>query len=202
MRGVPKCTAAAPRLAPNGWRETGAAEHFVQIYEREVDLMPALSDYLADGLLKDERALVVTTPARRIEVEQRLHAAGIHVATAQDERRLLLLDAQETLARIMIGGMPDAALFDVVIGSLVRQAGQHGRPVRAYGDMVAWLASAGRRRAALRLEELWNALAGQARFSLFCAYPAECFSQDGGADLLAEVCRAHTCVIPHGAFAA
>ena len=51
---------------------------------------------------------------------------------------LVLLDAEETLATFMVGGMPDAALFRRNLGTIIEQVlrGRENTVLRAYGEMV------------------------------------------------------------------
>jgi hypothetical protein len=58
--------------------------------------------------------------------------------------------------------------------------------------MVAVLWSQGKHRAAIRLEELWNALAQQQEFSLLCGYPSSAVEQPELSSSLAEVCACHS----------
>jgi PAS domain S-box-containing protein len=95
----------------------------------------------------------------------------------------------------MRNGEPDEELFDQVIGRQIAQAVAGGRQLRAFGEMVALLASEGNARAAVRLEDLWNRLREAYGFSLFCAYPLS------GLGPLSEeefhsICGAHSRVLP------
>jgi hypothetical protein len=58
--------------------------------------------------------------------------------------------------------------------------------------MVAVLWAQGKHRAAIRLEELWNALAQRRDFSLLCGYPASAVEQPALATALEEVCACHS----------
>ena len=82
-----------------------------------------------------------------------------------------------------------------MIGGLIRQAGTGGRPVRAYGEMVALLWDDGLVNAAIQLEEMWNELGRRHSFSLFCGYPAGSVTRDGHLDAFAAVCRLHREVV-------
>ena len=48
---------------------------------------------------------------------------------------------------------------------------------------------------AIELEKLWNVLARELRFSLWCAYHGHSLAVHEHADQLHEVCHLHTCVI-------
>ncbi len=92
-------------------------------------------------------------------------------------------------------GRLDPAAFDRVIGDLLRQAGTGGRPVRAYGEMVALLWDDGLVNAAIQLEAMWNELGRAHSFSLFCGYPAGSVTRDGHLDAFAAMCRLHQEVV-------
>jgi hypothetical protein len=81
-----------------------------------------------------------------------------------------------------------------VVGGIVREAAATGRPVKAFGEMVALLWEAGDVAGAIALESLWNELAEELPFSLFCAYPSQLVR--GHEDGLERVCRLHTAVVP------
>ena len=86
--------------------------------------------------------------------------------------------------------------FFEVIGGVIRDAVGTGRPVRAYGEMVALLWEAGDVLAAIDLETLWNELASELPFALYCAYHSESVAANEHADALHDVCRLHSAVIP------
>jgi hypothetical protein len=109
-----------------------------------------------------------------------------------------VLDADETLRRFLIDGRPDARLFDQVVGGLVRAAVASGRPVCAYGEMVARLWDEGRVNSAIELEALRNHLGLRVPFSLFCSYPSAAMTRADHAELLSQVCCSHTAVVGGG----
>src|SRR5205085_11235780 len=104
---------------------------------------------------------------------------------------VLLLDAADTLAAFMVSDAPDPALFDAVVGEVVRRAAARGRAVRAFGEMVALLWDAGNVAGAVSLERLWNTLAHEVAFSLFCAYPTHGVLGTDGDDF-DDVCLLHS----------
>jgi hypothetical protein len=103
-------------------------------------------------------------------------------------------DAEGLLERFLVDDEPDPTRFREVIGGLLRRAGDGGRPVYVYGEMVAVLWAAGRVNAALEVERLWNDLGCKLRFSLLCGYPALAVEPDqaGGRE---RVCGLHSGVI-------
>jgi anti-sigma regulatory factor (Ser/Thr protein kinase) len=102
---------------------------------------------------------------------------------------IVWLDAEETLGRFMADGRIDHAAFDAVVGGVIGAAAAGGRPVRAFGEMVALLWQRGDVPGALELEGLWNRLGATLPFSLYCAYPSAATAEDFG-----RICAAHTAV--------
>jgi hypothetical protein len=174
-----------------GTGNLGAGRHVVQFYGRDEDLAGSVADYLLGALEAGGVAVVIATAEHRRAFEARLAEAGVDLSAAADSRAYLAVDARETVSQFMTAGRPDNADFDRVIGGLIAGACGSGRPIRAYGEMVALLWNDGLVNAAVQLEELWNELGRRYSFSLFCGYPAQEVARDGQVDAFAEVCRLH-----------
>ncbi len=180
-----------------GTENLNGGQHVVQFYGHDRELAERVSDYLRGALDGGGVAIVIATPEHRSEFEARLTRAGADLAAARADGRYLALDASETLRELMAGGPAlDGAAFDRVIGRVIGSAAAAGRPVRAYGELVALLWDDGLVNAAVQLEGLWNELGRRHPFSLFCGYRADSVSRDIGA--FAEVCRLHQAVIGPG----
>jgi hypothetical protein len=147
-------------------------DHVVQFYDRAEDLTANVGRYLAGALHAGGGAIVAATGAQLEAFSARLPAEGVNFASARASGDLIVLDAAETLATLMVNGRPDRARFDTVIGHIVREQVASGRPIRVYGEMVALLWDQGLVTGAIELEDLWNDLGGRVPMSLFCAYPA------------------------------
>jgi hypothetical protein len=169
--------------------------HVVQFYGHEEELADRVAGYLLAALQRDGVAVVIVTAAHRRAFEGRLTQAGADLAAAARSGSYLAVDAGDTVRALMPGGRLDRDAFDRVVGGLIRRAGQQGRPVRAYGEMVTLLWEAGLVNAAVQLEEMWDALGLRHAFSLFCSYPASSVSGDGHLEAFAEVCRLHHSVV-------
>lgn len=171
-------------------------EHLVQFYDSDAELAFTVGQYLAGAVRDGAVGMVIATEAHRRSFEAELAAAGIDVAQAGARGTLVWLDAVEAKAMLVAGESVDASVFHRVIGGALRQAAQAGRPVRAYGEIVALLWAAGDVLAAIELERLWNELGRELEFSLLCAYPRASVSGPEQADALHEVCRLHSSVTP------
>jgi hypothetical protein len=96
--------------------------------------------------------------------------------------------------------MPDWNRFQKAILSAMQRVGADNkqRGLRAYGEMVGVLWTAGRFSAAIQLEQFWNKLLAAKGFNLFCGYPIDIFGRGFQiADVDALLC-AHTHVLPAG----
>ncbi len=175
---------------------SGVHDHVVEFYETEQFLADTVTDFVGPGLHDGGAAIVVATPAHRYAFEEALRHAGIDVEAAINAERYLAFDAAELLARFMVDGVPDAPLFEDIVGSVLKRAGAGNRRVRVYGEMVALLWAAGETAAAIALEGFWNDLADTHEFALLCAYPMSAFKDAAGAAAFQQVCATHATVIP------
>lgn len=181
-----------------GTENLNVGRHVVQFYGRDEELAERVTDYLLGALDGGGVAIVIATPEHRREFETRLGQAGVDLAAARDDGSYLALDAGQTLHELMPAERLDPGAFDRVIGSVIRGAGAGGRPVRAFGEMVALLWDDGLVSDAVQLEERWNELGDRHPFSLFCGYRADSATRDLAA--FAEVCRLHGEIL-HGEIA-
>jgi anti-sigma regulatory factor (Ser/Thr protein kinase) len=173
----------------------GTGEHVVQFYDRESDLARAVGGHLARAVRAGDAAVVIATPAHRAAFRNELAQAGFDLNGIERDGAVVWLDAAETLSRFMPQGRIDPDAFAAVVGGILREVGRTGRYIRAYGEMVALLWDAGDVVAAIELEKLWNNLALEFRFSLWCAYRGDSLAAHEHGDKLHEVCHLHTSVI-------
>ncbi len=180
-----------------GTKNLNAGQHVVQFYGHDGELAEQVPGYLLGTLDAGGVAIVIATPEHLGEFESRLTQSGADLAAVRDEGRYLTLDAAETLREILAGGpegpVLDRATFYRVIGTLIEQATAAGRPVRAYGELVALLWDDGLVNAAAQLEGLWDELGRKYPFLLFCGYRADSVTRE--IDAFAEVCRLHHAIV-------
>jgi signal transduction histidine kinase/ActR/RegA family two-component response regulator len=174
------------------------AEHVVQFYDDDEDLITSLADYVGTGLRAGVACLVLATKDHRDALDERLRGAGLDLAAAQAAGEYLAVDAADTLTRIERDEGVDPRRFAEVVGALLGRLRPH-RPIRVFGEMVGQLLARGRSAASLDLEALWNELQATRAFELLCAYP---LAQLGGRALahpIVEICARHSRVVPAGA---
>lgn len=175
-------------------------QHIAQFYESASFLLDTVREFLSVSLRTGQSAVVVATPAHRAGIAERLAADGIDLDGAVARGQYVVLDAAETLAALLVDGVPDADRFEALIGGVVREAQVHHQQVRAFGEMVALLVADGQYEAAIRLEQLWNDLRRTSELSLLCAYSLSTFGDERAAGLVEQICAAHGRVVPADSF--
>lgn len=174
--------------------------HFAQLHSDRADLVSSVGLFLKTGL---DRGNGVVLVASRSHLDGYLDYLGRNGADPELARRsgqLVVRNAEDTLARIMVGEMPDWGNFRRLIGTMLEEVQAFGRTTtRAYGEMVNVLWREGRPLAAIRLEEYWNELARLYPFSLFCGYMLDSHDPATYRHPLAEIGRTHSDVLatPH-----
>lgn len=150
---------------------TAGHDHRVQFFgANERGLVGKVAAFLAEGLERGDAALIVAEPCRaaaiRRETEER-------VGDKQASERLVVHDARELLDAFLVDGEPDPERFAASVGATVRTLAQATGRVRAYGEMVGVLWTAGRTAAAVTLEGMWSALLADEPLDLYCGYPID-----------------------------
>ena len=175
---------------PDLVRHPGARDHMVQVYQDRDFLVDAVSLYLSAGLRTGDAAIVIVRPEHRDRIVDALKREGVHPSPA-----LKMLDAEATLAKFMVGGMPEWTAFHQLAGGAIAEMRLQYPRVRAYGEMVDILWQRGEKAAAIRVEEFWNEIGKLQTFSLLCAYAMDPLRGDTYAGL-ESICHCHTHLIP------
>jgi signal transduction histidine kinase len=180
-----------------------ARDHLVQFYDDDAFLVDTVVAFLETGLHDSQPLVVIATDRHLASFREGLATRGFDVETLNEDRRLTLLDARDTLSRLMVGRQPDPDRFEQVVGSIIdaRLAGRASSAVRAYGEMVDLLWQDGNTDAAIQLERLWNGLARTRGFSLLCAYRLDGFPHAAHGSPFDAVCAEHTHVRPADGYA-
>ena len=170
-------------------------EHEVQFYESDAELAASVLPYLVAGARRCEALVVIAETTHLRDFETGLEAEGIDLVQARAAGRLVPLDAHAILAALRPAGQLDRVAFDETLRGVLRAATREASSARVYGEMAGLLWRAGHVAEAIEIERLWNQLAGELRFSLYCAYPA--VSLDGSHRLhaLHELCELHSVVV-------
>ncbi len=176
-------------------------EHAVHLYRDQRGLIDALALFAGTGLFEGDAVILVATSPHVVAVTQRLEGAGFDMNEVRRWGQLSVIDAPTLLSRFMVDGLPDGAAFGAVVGETLgrAQAGGRHRRVRVYGEMVDLLWKQNLR-AAIRLEELWNAVIEAHPISLLCSYCLDGESRSSFS-FPGALHRAHSRLIPVEAWA-
>jgi anti-sigma regulatory factor (Ser/Thr protein kinase) len=177
----------------------GSHQHAVSFYDHDRELVDLLARFVADGLALGERVVVVATAPHRLALDDALDSLGVNPDRARKTGYYVALDAGAMLETFLRGGLPDPDLFVRHVGNIVSHAAADGTPVRVFGEMVALLWAEHNVTAVMRLEELWNAYAEQADFSLLCAYPTAGLNGARLADVR-SICAVHSALQPPSSY--
>lgn len=176
------------------WGEIAPSEHFVHFYDEDGTVLDSLEEFIFDGIDQEESVVVIALNTHLEALEDRLVARGVNVDAAREADQYITVDAVRFLPTFLVGGWPDDELFRQAVLALLDRARKTGRPVRAFGELVAILWSQGHKGATVRLEHMWHELCETEVFSLYCAYPRTGFPQDAS-ESIQEICDAHSAVI-------
>jgi flagellar biosynthesis component FlhA len=174
--------------------DTSGPFHGVKFYDTPESLCRIVAEFLGEGLVAQQPALIIATPEHLAGIMAELTARHFNVRAMLDAGDFVLADASTMLASIMADGMPDETLFMARLGTTIEQISRRrqGVTVRAYGEMVDVLWKNGQDEAALRMEMLWNKLARTHAFSLLCGYAMGTFYKDAD---LADIHQQHSHVV-------
>jgi hypothetical protein len=172
--------------------------HAVQFYKDDTSLAKTVATFFADGFRAGEPAVIIATAAHTEIIMEEIAAEGFDLAELRRSRQLHTMDADAILATFMLGGTPDTLLFRNNVGGIIERIceGRKPCPIRAYGEMVDLLWQRGNGDGAIRVEMLWNQLAGAYDFSLLCGYSFGQFYKQTRDPRYHDVVAQHSHVFP------
>src|SRR4029077_6758462 len=92
------------------------SDHVAYFYQESESLLEALCDFIGGALGAGSAAIVIATKMHREALQQRLTARGLDLDKADKQGRYVELDASDVLSAFMVEGMPDAGLFEEIVG--------------------------------------------------------------------------------------
>lgn len=175
----------------------GSDGHHAQLYDDLPFLAAKVAAYFAGGLRQGGAVVAVARPEHLAAIGSVLADSELDATALTASGRLILLDAETTLAALSTDGALDRAKFHSLIGGVIAaiKARSTG-PIRIYGEMVDVLWDTARADEMLALEALWNELLATERVELMCGYRLSGFSDSAHAHTFQRMCAAHATVVP------
>ena len=165
--------------------------HRLQLFDTPESLGESVATFLMEGYDAGDNLLIIAKPRHFDAVLSALRERGCFPPEMESQQRLIALDAADVLHHITRNGEPDPLLFQRTFKPLVQSLAGPGT-LRIYGEVVELLAEEEDLAGALALEEMWNDLAAELRFTLMCGYSSAHFAQSHAMCWLRKVCETHT----------
>ncbi len=176
-----------------------SADHTVIFYEEDSELLDALAESIRSTVIAGNSVLVIATPAHHTGLFNRLKGRCPEAYAAIIEARFFLVDAEETIGRFMVDGLPDPDRFNHILRPYIAHLAANARgenpSIFMFGEMAALLWEQGKYDAALHVEKLRNQLLASCSVNNVCAYPVRIFA-DGTRDPATATRALYSCVVP------
>lgn len=175
------------------WFSSPETNHAVHFYPFDGALLSSLVEYFRTGLKRGDTCIAVATPNHLMSLNTALRADGIDVLEAIENGQYVVFDDASTLSKFMTNGLPDYQQFLKSVGRIISLASGRGKPIRAFGEMVAILWEEGNLEGVIKLEEYWHDLVKEHSFSLYCAYPDARFNKSSRhKEAMNRICGCHS----------
>src|SRR6266403_739302 len=156
--------------------------HELLVFSDDTVLLDGFTRFIVAALEADNAAIALVTESHQESLRQRLRAERVDVDGAIQQGRFILLDVADTLATLVMDGLPDPVRFFEDFSRLIEtasKAAKSGHPRVAFcGECVGRLWSEGKRDVAIQLEQGCNDLAKIHEVDILCAYPFSGFHGD------------------------
>ncbi len=174
--------------------------HAAQFYFDDQVLVRFTSEFLISALLAGDSAVILATASHQRAIAEKLSARGIDAAHYADEGRYVAIDADEALAEYLSAGENAITRFRRrmlgVLTDVNRAATVDNPRAMVFGELVLLFWQRRAPAAVLALEQLWEDLAAEHSFSLFCGYSIRDFADAGSENHFFQICAAHSTLIP------
>jgi DNA-binding NarL/FixJ family response regulator len=175
-----------------------ARRHEAAFYSDDASFLEGFTQFVGVALSEGNAVIVVATESHRDSLLPRLQRYGLDITAAIEQGRYIPLDAADTLSTFMVNDSPDRTRFLEATADLITRAaavakGEHPR-VAVCGECEPPLWMLGNGEAAIRLEQLWNEIAGRYDIDILCGYPLGSFYDQRGSHVFQRICGQHSAV--------
>ena len=149
-------------------------EHRVVFFDRDDVLCHAAADFIAEGLNRHERVLVLATAE---------HWATIGSLLGRASPDVVFVDADEILRQIVVDGIVDTQRFGAL---LLESLASVPRPCRVFGELGSLVAARGLMDTTLEIEKYGHVVAEDCGGHVLCAYDLRQLGSVGDRQCLAS----------------
>ena len=175
--------------------EAPPGSHFAQ-FHRDIAALTESAFLFFEAGLRQGDSLLIIAPAQRVEqLFDRLSTGRFHPKGLSDSGQLAVLDSAAIIDKLSANGRTDSARFRGLLGPVLSHLRPYGRNTRIYAEIANGLWEVGETDTAIRLEDLWNALADAYTFALFCGYTMDTQSAHAYSAPLEELGRTHSDIL-------
>jgi len=172
-----------------------AGRHFAQFHRTSDSLTESIASFLQSGIRHSNSVIVIATPELRDRLVTRLTEDRVNLEALSRSGQLDLIDAAQLLAAFMPDGVPEWPRFRSTMMPILARVEASGRGIRVFVEMGSILWREGNTEGAIRLENLWNTLAGFHSFALYCGYGLDTQRAESYAGPLEDVGHAHSDIL-------
>ena len=172
--------------------------HEVEFYRDDAGFVYQFARLTKTVLGVGNAVVLLATEPHRKAILQKLRSDSIDVDTILEQGRFILLDAGETLSKIMVADLPDPVRCAKLVGEVVARAaksakGEHVR-VAICGECAPTLLAEGNAEAAIRLEHLWDEITRRYDADTLCGYLGNAVPRQESSSIFERICAEHSAV--------
>jgi DNA-binding NarL/FixJ family response regulator len=175
--------------------------HEVQFYSDDAVCVERIARFIIPALTSGNGAIVIVTRPHAEQLERRLHQQRIDLAAAAQNGSYVSLDASETVAGVMVSGVPDREAFRNGLENLVETVSRATKAenprVSIVGECAGLLCEDGNTQAALQLEKTGNELLKTHNVEILCVYNRRIFDAEEKDRAFMRICNEHSAVLYH-----
>jgi len=174
--------------------------HEAAFYPDDQAFVAGLARLIKSVLSVGNIAILVATEPHREGILQKLRADAVDVDAAISNGSYIQLDAHETLAKFMVGDMPDANRCAQIVGDLLTSVTKgknrnHSR-VAFCGECAPTLLAQGNVEGAIRVEHLWDEITRNYDADTLCGYLESVVPARQDSPVFQRICAEHSAI--HG----
>ena len=175
--------------------EAPSGRHCAQFHRDSNSFTDSAYAFLEAGIRRGQAVIVIAGRDRTDGLLDRLTKNRFHPTALCNSGQLGVMNAATILEECTGSGMPEWGRFRGTLLPMLSRMQSHGRGTRVYSELASALWQDGSTDAAVRLEELWNALAASVQFALYCGYAMDTHSEESYAGPLEELGRTHSDIL-------